>query len=129
MVAREVSGGAADDRLGAAKPSELTILAESSEVGLGLLDDPSRRSLHMFNHIEYDTRSLADEYFRDLRAACGIDLPSHYFPDDDPQRPPANRWRGHAHLLFGNWIDAIYQTTPFDRSLIGLRAYSSQEWS
>jgi homoserine O-succinyltransferase len=109
--------------------SGLTILAESSEVGLGLLDDPSSRSLHMFNHIEYDTRSLADEYFRDLHGACGIELPRHYFPGDDPQRAPNNTWRCHAHLLFANWINAIYQTTPFDRSLIGSQAYSSHGWS
>ena len=99
--------------------SGLTVLAESDEVGLALLDDPARRALHMFNHLEYDTGSLADEYFRDRDAGTPIGLPRHYFPEDDPARPPRNAWRGHAHLLFGNWLDAIYQSTPFDPALIG----------
>jgi homoserine O-succinyltransferase len=73
----------------------------------------------MFNHIEYDTGSLGDEYFRDLAANKPIALPHDYFPEDNPHRQPQNRWRSHAHLLFGNWINELYQTTPFDISAIG----------
>jgi homoserine O-succinyltransferase len=88
----------------------LHILAGSVESGVGLIDDRAHRTLHMFNHFEYDTGTLAAEYHRD-----GPDqLPLGYFPADDPTRPPENRWRGHAHLLFANWINEIYQTTPFD---------------
>jgi homoserine O-succinyltransferase len=43
----------------------------------------------------------------------------NYYPDDDPQKPPLNKWRSHAHLLYGNWINQIYQTTPFDIKRIG----------
>jgi homoserine O-succinyltransferase len=99
--------------------SGLKILMESDETGLCMLDDPAHRSLHMFNHIEYDSSSLSDEYFRDVTAAKAIALPQNYFPKDDPTRPPENRWRSHAHLLFGNWINELYQTTPFDVSKIG----------
>lgn len=97
----------------------LTVLAESDETGLCLLDDPCRRSLHMFNHVEYDSTSLAEEYFRDLDAGNGVALPRNYFPNDDAARPPENRWRSHAHLLFGNWVNEIYRTTPFDAAKIG----------
>jgi homoserine O-succinyltransferase len=24
------------------------------------------------------------------------------------------RWRAHAHLLFSNWLNYVYQETPFD---------------
>jgi homoserine O-succinyltransferase len=68
----------------------------------------------MFNHLEYDATTLADEYFRDQASGSPIALPHDYFPGDDPARKPTNRWRSHAHLLFGNWINEIYQTTPFD---------------
>ncbi|NVO15799.1 MAG: homoserine O-succinyltransferase [Rhodoplanes sp.] len=97
----------------------LAVLAESRDTGLCLLDDPSHRTLHMFNHLEYDTTSLAEEYARDAAAGEAVAIPRDYFPDDDPSQPPANRWRSHAHLLFGNWINEIYQTTPFDMSQIG----------
>lgn len=100
----------------------LRVLMDSDEAGLCLLDDPRHRHLHMFNHIEYDTESLAEEYFRDVAAHKPIALPGNYFPHDDPQEKPLNHWRSHAHLLFGNWINQIYQTTPFDVREIGVAA-------
>jgi len=99
--------------------SGMSVLMESDEAGLCLLDDPVHRALHMFNHIEYDSGSLGDEYVRDIAAGKPIAPPRNYFPDDDPARQPDNRWRSHAHLLFGNWINQLYQTTPFDVARIG----------
>ena len=97
----------------------LEVLMESDEVGLCLINDPQHRSLYMFNHIEYDTTTLADEYNRDVVAKKAINMPENYFPGNDPARPPENRWRSHAHLLFGNWINEVYQTTPYDLARIG----------
>ena len=99
----------------------MSVLMDSDEAGLCLLDDPAHRSLHMFNHIEYDSSSLGEEYARDRAADRPIAIPRNYFPNDDAARQPENRWRSHAHLLFGNWINQIYQTTPFDIRAIGGR--------
>ena len=104
------------------KNSGLTVLMDSDEAGLCLLDDSAHRSLHMFNHIEYDSSSLGEEYFRDVAANVPIAVPKNYFPDDDPRQPPLNRWKSHAHLLFGNWINQIYQTTPYRVTDIGITA-------
>jgi homoserine O-succinyltransferase len=92
----------------------LTVLAASDESGLCLVDDPLHRSLHMFNHVEYDCSTLGDEYARDAASGVPAPLPKYYFPQNDASRPPENRWRSHAYLLFGNWINEIYQTVPFD---------------
>jgi homoserine O-succinyltransferase len=46
-------------------------------------------------------------------------VPHNYYPDNDPARPPLNRWRSHAHLLFGNWLNQVYQSTSFDLDKIG----------
>ena len=92
---------------------------ESDEAGLCLVNDAPHSSLNMFNHIEYDTRTLSDEYWRDFNAGRPIELPRNYFPSNDPQASPENRWRSHAHLLFGNWINEVYQTTPFHLDKIG----------
>lgn len=97
----------------------LAVLMESDEAGLCLLDDPACRALHMFNHVEYETATLAEEYWRDINARKPIALPRNYFPGNDPHAPPENRWRSHAHLLFGNWINEVYQTTPFVIDAIG----------
>ena len=101
--------------------SGMTVLMELEEAGLCLIEDPRHRALHMFNHIEYDTDSLGDEYFRDIGTEKPSAMPHDYFPKDDPQKRPLNRWRSHAHLLFGNWINQLYQTTSFDIEKIGPR--------
>ena len=97
----------------------LTTLVASDEVGPCLLQDEGHRALYVFNHLEYDSTTLKDEYDRDMAAGKSIAVPVNYYPDDDPARPPSNRWRSHAHLLYGNWINEIYQTTEYDISKIG----------
>ncbi|MEM1233252.1 MAG: homoserine O-succinyltransferase [Pseudomonadota bacterium] len=101
----------------------LPILLHSDSVGPALVEDPAHRALYVFNHFEYDSGTLAEEYERDLAsnqvAGAQIELPVDYFPADDPTSKPQNRWRSHAHLLYGNWLSEIYLTTPYDASLIG----------
>jgi homoserine O-succinyltransferase len=97
----------------------LEVLMESDEAGLCLIADEKRRALYMFNHIEYDTTTLAEEYWRDVKSGKPITIPKNYFPGEDPKSPPENRWRSHAHLLFGNWINEVYQSTPYDIADIG----------
>ena len=98
---------------------QLRTLLGSSEVGPCLVEDTRHRALYIFNHFEYDSGTLAEEYRRDRAEDRPIAPPVNYFPDDDPDRVPLNRWRSHAHLLYGNWINEIYQTTPYDLSQIG----------
>ncbi|SIT75902.1 homoserine O-succinyltransferase [Pontibaca methylaminivorans] len=101
-----------------AAPGLVTLLG-SDEVGPCLVEDRAHRALYIFNHFEYDSDTLKREYDRDVAAGVAINVPINYYPDDDPGRPPLNRWRSHAHLLYGNWINEIYQTTPFDITQIG----------
>jgi homoserine O-succinyltransferase len=100
----------------------LEVLATSRQAGLCLLQDERHRHVLMFNHLEYDTLTLQDEYRRDLGKRDDVALPENYYPYDDPDQRPRNRWRAYAHLLFGNWINEIYQTTPYDIAKVGLPA-------
>ena len=44
-----------------------------------------------------------------------IDIPKHYFKDDNPDNPPVVTWRSHSNLLFSNWLNYyVYQETPYD---------------
>ncbi len=97
----------------------LTTLLGSDEVGPCLVEDPAHRAIYIFNHFEYDRDTLKQEYDRDVETGTAINVPLNYYPDDDPSQPPKNRWRSHAHLLYGNWINQIYQSTPFDINDIG----------
>ncbi|MGN6488238.1 MAG: homoserine O-succinyltransferase [Devosia sp.] len=98
---------------------DLEILIDNDEIGVCLLRDRSRRALYMLNHLEYDNRSLADEYERDVKAGLDTAPPVNLFPDGDTTAEPENRWRSHGHLLFQNWINEIYQTTPYEIAAIG----------
>lgn len=94
---------------------ELEIVAESDVAGLYLLKSTDSRKFFVLGHPEYDTDTLAREYFRDQEAGLGTDIPVGYFPDDDPTRAPLSTWRSPAQLLFNNWLNYyVYQTTPYD---------------
>ncbi len=99
--------------------SGLRTLLGSDEVGPCLVEDVDHRALYIFNHFEYDSDTLKQEYDRDVASGTEINVPMNYYPNDDPSQPPQNRWRSHAHLLYGNWINEIYQSTPFDLAKIG----------
>jgi homoserine O-succinyltransferase len=97
----------------------LEVLIDNDEIGVSMLGDLKHRAIYFLNHLEYDNRSLAEEYERDLKSGLDTPPPINLFPDDDVTREPENRWRSHGHLLFQNWINEIYQTTPFDLADIG----------
>lgn len=98
---------------------ELVTLMGSDEVGPCLVEDAAHRALWIFNHFEYDSGTLKGEYDRDIANGTAINVPLNYYPENDPSRVPLNRWRSHAHLLYGNWLNEIYQTTPYDLAEIG----------
>ena len=99
--------------------SGLTTLLASDVVGPCLVEDTAHRALYIFNHFEYDTSTLKGEYDRDVAKGVPINVPINYYPGNDPANRPENRWRSHAHLLYANWINEMYLTTPFDIEKIG----------
>jgi len=97
----------------------IELLASSSEAGAYIAASTNGRMLFVTGHSEYDNETLANEYFRDKNKGLDIEVPKNYFPNDDPTEPPVNKWRGHAHLLFSNWLNYyVYQMTPYDVNLI-----------
>ena len=96
------------------KHSELCILADSLLAGVYIVATEDARMYFITGHSEYDHDTLDAEYRRDKGKGMNPEIPYNYYPDDDPTRRPPNRWRGHAHLLFSNWLGNVYQKTPFN---------------
>jgi len=97
------------------KIPSLKILASSDEAGLYAVMTPQGRQIFITGHSEYDGDTLMHEYLRDVTLGRDIDVPQNYFPGDDPTREPIVNWRGHANLLYSNWLNYfVYQTTPYD---------------
>ncbi|PYZ91655.1 homoserine O-succinyltransferase [Salipaludibacillus keqinensis] len=94
---------------------ELQLLASSKEAGPFLIMSKDGKHIMATGHLEYDTVTLKEEYERDLDRGLSVRIPAHYFPNNDPNEAPMNRWRSHAHLLFSNWLNYyVYQQTPFE---------------
>jgi homoserine O-succinyltransferase/O-acetyltransferase len=97
------------------KVSEIQILAESDEAGVYIVGTKDGRHIFVTGHSEYDPLTLKGEYDRDVNKGLSIHVPRNYYPSDNPATTPKVRWRGHAHLLYANWLNYyVYQVTPYD---------------
>ena len=99
---------------------ELKILASSEQAGVYAVMNKQGRQIFITGHAEYDPDTLKNEYLRDKNLGLPIHVPVNYFPDNDDTKAPIVRWRGHANLLFSNWLNYfVYQTTPYEIASIG----------
>ncbi len=97
----------------------LKLLASSEKCGVYAASTKNGRQIFITGHSEYDACTLKNEYMRDLAAGINPSVPENYFPGDDPEKEPVVLWRGHANLLYCNWLNYfVYQTTPYDISKI-----------
>lgn len=100
--------------------SGLRILASSQQAGVYAVANKEGRQIFVTGHSEYDADTLEKEYLRDKNLGLPIRVPENYYPGDDDTKEPIVRWRGHANLLFSNWLNYfVYQTTPYDIMTIG----------
>lgn len=99
---------------------DLILLSVSDRAGVYIVADKSGKRVFVTGHSEYDPNTLKLEYERDRARGLDIQVPYHYFPNDDPTQPPNVRWRAHSNLLFQNWLNyCVYQETPYDLEKIG----------
>ena len=97
------------------KIQDTIILAESDEAGIYIVASKDGRHVFVTGHSEYDPLTLKNEYDRDISLEIPIHIPVNYYPGNDPAREPLVRWRGHANLLFANWLNYhVYQVTPYN---------------
>jgi homoserine O-succinyltransferase len=104
----------ASDRDAIAAEKELAIQSETAETGVFIATAKGGREIYVTGHLEYDPLTLDKEYRRDLGKGLAISVPKNYYPGDDPSRHPVVRWRAHAHLFFSNWLNYVYQETPYN---------------
>lgn len=97
-----------------AKVKELEVLSRSNTTGSNIIATRDFRRIFIMGHLEYGKDTLAQEYSRDLNQGKEIQIPYNYFPEDDPSKEPLFKWRAHANLLYRNWLNYVYQMTPFD---------------
>ena len=101
-----------------ARHPELEVLSEGFQTGPALVATRDFHEIYVTGHFEYGRDTLATEYWRDFKAGLRIQMPENYFPDDDPEQQPIFTWRSHANLLYRNWLNWVYQMTPYDMDQI-----------
>ncbi|MDR2782953.1 MAG: homoserine O-succinyltransferase [Treponema sp.] len=92
---------------------QLAIQSASEEAGVFIVTAREGREVYITGHLEYDSLTLDREYKRDIDKGLPIAIPKNYYPHDDPAKAPVVRWRAHAHLFFSNWLNFVYQGTPY----------------
>lgn len=97
------------------KVDALTIISESDEAGVHIVMARNGREFFITGHSEYAPNTLDNEYKRDVAKGLPIKIPQNYYRDDNPDNEPVVKWRGHANLLFSNWLNYyVYQETPYN---------------
>ena len=92
----------------------LVVLSQSDE-GPSIIKTQNNRAVFVTGHMEYDTNTLSDEYWRDKNKNLPIQIPQDYFPGDDPNQKPLSTWRSTASLFYRNWLNYyVYQETPYN---------------
>lgn len=102
------------DREEILKVPDLKILADSEETGPHIVATKDKSLIFIQGHMEYDKDSLKKEYDRDIAKGMEMEVPNNYFRNDDPKKGVLFRWRGHANLFYANWLNFVYQGTPYD---------------
>jgi homoserine O-succinyltransferase len=97
----------------------LQVLVDSELAGAHIIADKTDRQFFVTGHAEYDHDTLKNEYLRDIAKGINPQIPYNYFPDDNPENEPLYTWRGHASLMYSNWLNfCVYHETPFDLNKI-----------
>ncbi|MCL2276323.1 MAG: homoserine O-succinyltransferase [Treponema sp.] len=104
----------ASDRDEIAGEKRLTIQSETEEAGVFIATAREGREIYVSGHLEYDPLTLDREYRRDIAKGLAIEIPKNYYPENNPEKTPVVRWRAHAYLFFDNWLNYVYQETPYD---------------
>ena len=92
---------------------ELYVVADSEECGSYLILACSSRQIFVTGHSEYDRYDLDKEYKRDVGRGLNPDIPVNYYPDNDPEKTPILSWRSGSNCIYSNWLNFVYQETPF----------------
>ena len=97
---------------------QLDILSRSVENGINIIGTPDHRRFFVLGHFEYDRRTLEEEYLRDKKKGLPIAVPKNYYPNDNDTKRPYFMWCSYAHLFYHNWLNIVYQETPYDLQAI-----------
>lgn len=80
---------------------ELTIVAESEEAGVFIVENKKKHEIYVTGHLEYDANTLDNEYKRDLSKGLAIQQPKNYYKNGIPDFS----WKENGVKFYSNWVN------------------------
>lgn len=92
----------------------LSVLTENAKTEESLmLVSNDQQNIFILGHMEYETQALHKEYVRDQKQGLATAVPENYYFGPAEKENIKNRWRSEAYLFYHNWLNDIYQRTPY----------------
>ena len=87
------------------KHPELTIVSESEEAGVFIVENKEKNELFVTGHLEYAVDTLDKEYKRDLSKGLKIEMPEHYYKNNNVEEGPVFSWEVNGNNMYSNWVN------------------------
>lgn len=87
------------------KCPELTIVSESEEAGVFIVENKKAHQIFVTGHLEYAADTLDKEYKRDLSKGLKIEMPKNYYKDNNEINEPIYSWKENGDKLYSNWVN------------------------
>lgn len=87
------------------KVDGLQLISESPDSGVHMAMARGGREFFITGHSEYAPMTLDSEYKRDVAKQLPINIPMHYYRNDDPFQGVLVRWRANGVQLYQNWLN------------------------
>lgn len=87
------------------KHPELTIVSESDDAGIFIVENKKQKEIYITGHLEYAIDTLDKEYKRDLSKGLKIQKPKNYYPNDDIEETPIFSWKENGDKMYSNWVN------------------------
>ncbi|MGO3114342.1 homoserine O-succinyltransferase [Enterococcus pseudoavium] len=93
---------------------KLQVIAKDEENRSSILISEDEHDIFLLGHFEYATDTLEKEYLRDRERGLATAQPENYYEEGKIY----NYWRAQAHLFYHNWLNDVYQITPYRLEMI-----------
>lgn len=87
------------------KHPELTIVSESDEAGVFIVENEASNQIFVTGHLEYAVDTLDKEYKRDVSKGLPIEIPENYYQDNNPDEKPIFSWKENGDKMYSNWVN------------------------
>lgn len=100
------------DEIAVKNCKQIKTIVYSEKTGSSIIKSKDEKFIFITGHAEYDRDTLEKEYLRDKEKGLDIAPPENYYIKGNFGEINMN-WASTANLIYMNWLNAVYQETPY----------------